>query len=44
MVEKGADLVIYQHSHCVGSYEKYKDSTIVYGQGNFMFNKRDDEY
>lgn len=37
-VEKGADLVICQHSHCVGSYERYKDSVIVYGQGNFLFD------
>ncbi len=37
MVDKGADLVVCQHSHCIGSYEEYKDSTIVYGQGNFIF-------
>lgn len=44
MVDKGADLVICQHSHCIGCYEQYKDSTIVYGQGNFLFNKRDNEF
>ena len=33
MVEKGADLVVCQHSHCIGSFEKYGGSTIVYGQG-----------
>lgn len=44
MVDKGADLVICQHSHCVGAYEEYKDATIVYGQGNFIFNKHDNEY
>lgn len=44
MVEKGADLVICQHSHCVGAFENYLDSTIVYGQGNFIFNKHDNEY
>ena len=44
IVEKGADLVVCQHSHCVGSYEKYKSSTIVYGQGNFIFNKYRNEY
>jgi len=38
MVEKGADLVITQHSHCVGCYEQYEGSTIVYGQGNFIFD------
>jgi poly-gamma-glutamate synthesis protein (capsule biosynthesis protein) len=44
MVEKGADLIVCQHSHCVGCYEKYKDSTIIYGQGNFIFNMRDDDF
>ena len=37
-VEKGAGLVICQHSHCIGCEEKYLDGTIVYGQGNFIFN------
>ena len=44
MVEKGANLVVCQHSHCIGSYETYNNSTIVYGQGNFIFNKHDNEY
>ena len=44
MIQKGADLVICQHSHCVGSYEEYEGSTIVYGQGNFIFNKHDNEF
>lgn len=44
IVEKGADLVVCQHSHCVGAYENYKDSTIVYGQGDFIFNKYDNEF
>ena len=44
MVEKGADLIACQHSHCVGCYEKYKESTIVYGQGNFIFSKHDNEF
>lgn len=38
MIEKGADLVICQHSHCVGSEEKWQNGTIVYGQGNFLFD------
>lgn len=42
-VDKGADLVICQHSHCVGCEEKYKNSTIIYGQGNFIFDDCDDE-
>lgn len=44
MVLRGADLVICQHSHCVGCYEHYKNSTIIYGQGNFIFNKHDNEF
>jgi len=41
LVEKGADLVVCQHSHCVGSYEKYHGGCIVYGQGNFLFEDGD---
>ena len=37
-VEKGADLVVCQHSHCIGCEEKYANGTIVYGQGNFIFD------
>lgn len=43
MVEKGADLVICQHTHCIGCEEKWKDGTIVYGQGNFLFDYSDIE-
>lgn len=38
LVEKGADLVVCQHSHCIGCEEKYQEKTIVYGQGNFLFD------
>lgn len=38
IVEKGADFIVCQHSHCIGSYEEYNGSTIVYGQGNFIFD------
>lgn len=44
LVEKGADLVICQHSHCVGCEEKYLKGTIVYGQGNFLFDHSDSEF
>lgn len=43
LVERGADLVICQHSHCIGCEEKYRDGTIVYGQGNFLFDDSDHE-
>lgn len=38
-VNEGADAVVFQHSHISGCYELYKDSPIVYGQGNLLFNK-----
>lgn len=39
MVECGAKAVICQHSHCIGTFEEYKGSLILYGQGNFLFAK-----
>lgn len=44
LVQKGADLVICQHSHCVGCEEKYLNGTIVYGQGNFLFDDSESEF
>lgn len=44
MIDKGADLVITQHSHCLGSMEKYENGIIIYGQGNFIFNKWSNEF
>ena len=38
IVEKGADLVVCQHSHCIGCMEEYDKGTIIYGQGNFLFD------
>lgn len=43
-IEKGASLVVCQHTHCVGCEEKYNDGTIVYGQGNFLFNLRRNDF
>ena len=37
MARNGADLVICQHSHCIGSYEQHEGCHILYGQGNFHF-------
>ena len=39
MAKSGADLILCQHSHCIGCYEIYADCHIVYGQGNFHFVK-----
>jgi poly-gamma-glutamate capsule biosynthesis protein CapA/YwtB (metallophosphatase superfamily) len=44
LVEKGADLVVCQHSHCIGCMEEYSGSTIVYGQGNLLFDDSDSEF
>lgn len=38
MVYCGADVVIAQHSHCVGCYEQFEGAHILYGQGNFNFS------
>lgn len=43
-VEKGANLVTCQHTHCVGCEEKYQGGTIVYGQGNFLFDMQENEF
>lgn len=44
LAEKGADLVVCQHTHCVACYEEYMGSTILYGQGNLLFDRKNDEY
>lgn len=44
MIDKGADLVICQHSHCIGCEEDYNNGKIIYGQGNFLFDHGDNEF
>lgn len=44
IVEKGADLVVCQHTHCIGCEEKWHDGTIIYGQGNFLFDYSESEF
>lgn len=39
MIKHGADVVLCQHSHCVGCYEEFNGGHILYGQGNFHFIK-----
>lgn len=39
MSTNGADVVLCQHSHCIGCYENYNGTHILYGQGNFHFVK-----
>ncbi len=38
-VDVGADVVINHHQHCYSGYEMYKGKPIVYGLGNFCFDK-----
>lgn len=40
----GANLIVCQHSHCVGCKEDWKEATIVYGQGNFLFDRSNSEF
>lgn len=41
MVEKGADLVLCQHSHIIGTAEQVGEGFILYGQGNTVFGVRE---
>ena len=43
-VEKGADLVVCQHSHSVGCMEAFGGGNIVYGQGNLLFARYGGEH
>lgn len=40
LVRHGADLVLCQHSHCIGARESYQSGEIVYGQGNAVYGYR----
>ena len=40
MIDTGADVVLCQHSHCIGTREKYEGGEILYGQGNSVFGYR----
>lgn len=39
MAKSGADVILCQHSHCIGCYEEFEGAHILYGQGNFHFVK-----
>lgn len=38
-IDAGADAVVNHHQHCYSGYEYYKNRPIVYGLGNFCFDK-----
>lgn len=39
MIKAGADFIICQHSHCIGTLENYMNGKILYGQGNFILDR-----
>ena len=41
MAEAGADAILCQHSHIIGTIERYHNSFILYGQGNSVFGFRE---
>lgn len=40
LVRNGADIVLCQHSHIIGTFETYEGGHILYGQGNAVFGYR----
>jgi len=44
MADSGADMILSQHTHCVGSEEYYKGAYLLYGQGNFLFRSFNNEF
>lgn len=44
MVDSGANVILSQHTHCVGSEEYYKGAYLLYGQGNFLFRAFNDGF
>ena len=36
MADCGANMILSQHTHCVGCEEYYNDSYLLYGQGDFL--------
>lgn len=44
IIESGADLVVCQHSHCIGCEETWRKGKIIYGQGNFLFDDSESDF
>lgn len=38
MADSGANVILAQHTHCIGCEEYYNDAYLLYGQGDFLFN------
>ena len=43
MVDAGVDVILCQHSHCIGTRERYKGAEILYGQGNALFGRMEND-
>lgn len=44
MADCGANIILSQHTHCVGCEEWYKGAYLLYGQGNFLFRSFNNEF
>ena len=40
----GADVILCQHSHCIGTIEEFAGTAIVYGQGNAIYGYREKQH
>lgn len=40
MSDCGADVIVTQHTHCIGCEEIYNNTYILHGQGNFFFARQ----
>lgn len=40
-IDVGADAVVNHHQHCYSGYEIYNNKPIIYGLGNFCFDKKE---
>ena len=38
MADSGADVILSQHTHCIGCEEYYNGTYLLYGQGDFLLN------
>ena len=39
-IDCGVDAIVNHHQHCFSGYEIYKEKPIIYGLGNFCFDKK----
>lgn len=44
MADSGANMILSQHTHCIGTEEYYNGAYLLYGQGNFLFRSFNNEF